>query len=548
MTLFAQMKQPLKLVFQLRTLSFPAGGGRGRRRRPKLIFPPSPKPTNSSKTKMDKFFDMKHGGGKSFDSPFTSHLLPNNSGQSKKLPMGGGGGLLNGPTLDAYFTFISGQQPQQQRKKVKLGESAETAQLQDNIESLSLLLDHSNPREIRTYLDQHIIGQDRAKQSMSCAVYNHYSRVYHNLLQQKKSLLDEATEKQPALMLEKSNILLLGPSGSGKTLMAKKIADTLKVPFSMNDATTFTQAGYVGDDVEQCIARLLQTAKSDVKRAEVGIVFIDEIDKIAKRNDSQVHTVSRDVAGEGVQQALLKMLEGTTVYVQDKSRKGESVAVDTSNILFILSGAFVGMDRVIQDRKKGDRSLGFGARVSAPIKQDYFEALEDVRELDLIRYGLIPEFVGRVPIIVPVQKLEQSELVRILTEPRNSLTRQFTELFSTWNVSLTMDEGSLAAIAQCVMDRSTGARGLRFAMEELLKEPMYLSPGSAIQSIHVDAQLRVIYRTADTTFAYDSPLTADIVKRQVVDADTDRRVIFADPSDLKQVHTGPLLAPVLKRD
>lgn len=398
-------------------------------------------------------------------------------------------------------------------------------------------------------MDEHIIGQDRAKQSMACAVYNHYSRVYHNLVKKKESLDDFPSK--PAPMLEKSNILLLGPSGSGKTLMAKKIADTLKLPFSMNDATTFTQAGYVGDDVEQSVARLLQAARSDVKKAEVGIVFIDEIDKISKRSDSSVHSVSRDIAGEGVQQALLKMLEGTTVYVQDKSKKGEAVAVDTSNILFILSGAFVGMDRVIQDRMKGTRSMGFGAKVSGPIKIDYHEALEDVRELDLIRYGLIPEFVGRVPIIVPVQKLQVADLVRILIEPKNSLTHQFKELFATWNVKLTFDEGSLNAIAQCVMDRSTGARGLRFALEELLKEAMYLAPGSTIQSIHIDDSLRALYQTPDSAFTMDTPLTAEIVRREgrteasPVSA-TARDVIFVSPTELEKTTAAPP-QPVLKK-
>ena len=298
-------------------------------------------------------------------------------------------------------------------------------------------------------------------------------------------------------MLDKSNILLIGPSGSGKTLLARRIAEMLHVPFSMNDATTLTQAGYVGDDVDQCIARLLTAANSDVRKAEIGIVFIDEIDKISKRTDAGTGS-TRDVAGEGVQQALLKMLEGTVVHCQDKSRgdKSEPVPIDTSNILFILSGAFVGLDRLIMNRGRGDRGLGFGAKVSKPaseVKPDPYKVMAKVTEADLIDYGLIPEFVGRIPLVVSVNALSEDELVRILHEPKNSLLEQYKKLFSTWNVDLSIPSASLHKIAQRVLDRKTGARGLRFMMEEVLKEPMYLCPGSTVKRVTINESLEPQY-------------------------------------------------------
>lgn len=339
-----------------------------------------------------------------------------------------------------------------------------------------------------------MIGQDAAKETISCAIYNHYTRVYHNLQQKKESLASFPSVK-PTHLLDKSNILILGPSGSGKTLIAKRVAEILQVPFSMNDATSFTQAGYVGDDVEQCIARLIKSANSDIKQAEVGIIFIDEVDKITKRADATGSGKSRDVAGEGVQQALLKMLEGTTVYIKDPSaKKPEPMPVDTTNILFIFSGAFVGMDKVIQERSIGERSIGFGAKVSAPVSKEKSYGLSDINERDLIQYGLIPEFVGRVPLVVGVNRLTESELVRILHDTKNSLVEQYTLLFKAWRVDLKFTRCALKSIAKRVMDRSTGARGLKFVMEEILKEPMYRSPGSEnIRIIRIDETLKAHY-------------------------------------------------------
>jgi ATP-dependent Clp protease ATP-binding subunit ClpX len=304
--------------------------------------------------------------------------------------------------------------------------------------------------------------------------------------------------------LKVSDLISIG--GSGKTLMAKRIAEILRVPFSMNDATTFTQAGYIGDDVEQCVSRLLQNAKFDVKKAEIGIVFIDEIDKITKRTENFAHSTSRDVAGEGVQQAMLKMLEGTTVYVpENNSKKGESVAIDTTNILFILSGAFVGLDKVIQDRKKTTHSIGFGAKIKdksfcEPTSHATLD-LSEANESDLIRYGLIPEFVGRIPLVVSVKRLTETELVRILKEPKNSLVEQYTKLFESWNVDLEFTEQSLHTIAKRVMDRQTGARGLKFVMEEILKEPMYFSPCSNIDRVVIGDDLSPTYETDEGSFS-----------------------------------------------